>query len=592
MVIAMRSLLELLILSVFVGLASPKKCSDSGENCEDSTCCVSPLMQCYRKNEGWASCKSSCLPGIDYTDPKKFQTPWSCDILGGSSESGNLVVMSLPDIPTGLPTGVLPALAAPQCQMGVTQGAIGVAGVYGNAYAAGNGGRVTPRGLLLGHNSGYSIMSACRERFDADSFAVFKLIGRKFSYTVDISRVGCACNLAVYLIAQPARGRNGYPNPGPQGDYYCDANKVQGQWCPEIDIMEANRHVFAATPHMCDTPNSRGHYSNCDRSGMGQNTRDKPGVYGYGSEFTINTYKPFIVTTEFVTEDGYHLSGMRTVLSQEDREVELGHSNTDSTYLGHLSKVLADGMTMRITYWGKKAKTMSWLDMPPCERVRCEGDRAGVTAISNLAVQGTPFSIVTDKSTLTTTPAWMTLEPGTETPEDDDVYAQQGPYNSGPYYSTAPPGAQSSQGPFSILSIQSGVALAIALISAAALTFACCPGLFRKSSHGVDQRGAYGAQGPGGMQDVQWAHPSPLQHQGPFGGYGHTTQFAAGQAGGPMSSMGPLHPGQLAMQGQFPTQGQGFQAPQPGGFETACFPQYAGTSMSPGPYASMASGPL
>jgi len=384
------------------------------------------------------------------------------------------------------------------------------------------------------------------------------------------------------LIAQPARDKDGIPNPGPQGDYYCDANKVQGQWCPEIDIMEANRHVFAATPHTCDTPNRMGHYSNCDRSGHGQNTRDRPNVYGHGDQFTINTYKPFTVTTEFSSLDGVILTGMTTVISQEGREVVLGHSNSDSTYLGKLSTVLADGMTMRITYWGKRAKTMSWLDMPPCGRVRCEGDRAGVAVISNLAVQGMPFSILT-KSAMTTMAPTYTEAP---VPPDDDLWNQEAePSYPGPMYPPPNTPAPSPQAPLPFPSLQSGVALVIVLVSAVVLLFAFCPNLFRRPGHGHETRGAYGAQGAGGMQDVHWAHPSPFQHQAPFGGYGNAARFAPGQTIGP--GMGQPHPGQHPLQGQFATKAPGFPTAQQG-FQTASYPQYMGTTRGARPFATMA----
>lgn len=259
---------------------------------------------------------------------------------------------------------------------------------------------------------------------------------------------------------------------------------------------------------------------------------------------------------------------------------------------------------MRITYWGKKAKTMSWLDMPPCERVRCEGDRAGVAVISNLAVQGTPFSILTDKSTMTTTQAFAYAPaPGTESPQDDDLWNSEVQPEYSPMYPSPTPAPFPSQvqSPFSI---QSFLALLVALISAAALLFYFCPHLFRRSglsSHGPRfdpsgygaeqrglQRGAYGAQGAG-VQDVRWAHPRiDPQHQGPFGGYGHASPFSPGQALGP--APGVPHPGQYATQGNFATQAQGFPPTQQG--LQAGYPPYMGTTMANRPFATMAAGPL
>merc|ERR1719347_2195517 len=69
-----------------------------------------------------------------------------------------------------------------------------------------------------------------------------------FSYTLDLSNVGCHCNAAGYFIGMPG------PGGGDGGDYYCDANFVGGQWCPEYDTLESNKHTIAGTLHTVSSP--------------------------------------------------------------------------------------------------------------------------------------------------------------------------------------------------------------------------------------------------------------------------------------------------------------------------------------------------
>jgi len=48
--------------------------------------------------------------------------------------------------------------------------------------------------------------------------------------------------------------------------------------------------------------------------------------------------------------------------------------------------LLAEGMSLRITYWGDKAETMEWMDIPPCGKQACSGGNAGRATISDMSI--------------------------------------------------------------------------------------------------------------------------------------------------------------------------------------------------------------
>merc|ERR1719195_43080 len=266
-----------------------------------------------------------------------------------------------------------------------------VRGVEGHSFATGFNGNASGDHLFLEHNSGYSIMEAC-EDWNPNHFRRFQLLGKTLSFNVDLSQVGCACNIALYLIHGPARDWSGNPSQGacPKSPYYCDANRVCGQWCPEVDVMEANDHVFQTTPHRCDEPSATGRYSNCDRRGCQQNTRSLGGnAYGPGPQFTINTRRPFAVQTTFhgsMHSQAPRFTGLTTRLQQAGRELVMHHSGCSKGYLETMANAMAGGMSMRITYWGDDAKTMSWLDQPPCGMTSCAKSNAGRAVISAIRV--------------------------------------------------------------------------------------------------------------------------------------------------------------------------------------------------------------
>mmetsp|Transcript_107915 Transcript_107915/g.315523 ORF Transcript_107915/g.315523 Transcript_107915/m.315523 type:complete len:675 (-) Transcript_107915:15-2039(-) len=270
---------------------------------------------------------------------------------------------------------------------------LAIGGFGAAAYVAGDNGIASGDRLELHHESGFSVTTSCQDHWDPNGFAMFKLLGRTLSFTADVSQAGCGCNLALYLVRGPARDSAGNPSLGTcsYSPYYCDANKVCGQWCPEVDIMEANSRAYASTPHKCDRPSSTGHYSNCDRNGCGQSTRSLDSLaYGPGAGYRINTMRPFQVEASFHAApdaDGTAVvfSGMTVRLQQDSNQLVLDHSNCGK-YLESLTEPIMEGMAMRITYWGSEASTMSWLDQPPCGAQRCTGLSAGPVVVRNVSL--------------------------------------------------------------------------------------------------------------------------------------------------------------------------------------------------------------
>ena len=124
--------------------------------------------------------------------------------------------------------------------------------------------------VVLPHNSGLQIAKEAANSYSPNIFVDYKLRNKTFSFTADISTVGCSCNAALYLVTMPGYSSDNQPNPGKDGNYYCDANDVNGEWCWEMDIMEANRYSIQITPHTCQSPPGA-YITDCDRGGCGTN---------------------------------------------------------------------------------------------------------------------------------------------------------------------------------------------------------------------------------------------------------------------------------------------------------------------------------
>merc|ERR1712232_1177332 len=59
-------------------MVKKNKCTLAGADCSKTGCCQRGDMQCYRKNEFWASCKKACDPTIADADDG---TNWKCDLI-------------------------------------------------------------------------------------------------------------------------------------------------------------------------------------------------------------------------------------------------------------------------------------------------------------------------------------------------------------------------------------------------------------------------------------------------------------------------------------------------------------------------------
>jgi hypothetical protein len=137
---------------------------------------------------------------------------------------------------------------------------------------------------------------------------------------------------------------------------YCDANQVGGHWCPEFDIMEANKHAFHATGHKCDEP-TNGVYRNCDRGG--QCTLDiwptHSNAYGPGGS-EIDTEQPFHVKTEFHEDNGVFI-GYSQTLTQGVRSIVMA-SGDCRQYLQHMSSDVTQ-MVFVMSHW--ESGSLDWM---------------------------------------------------------------------------------------------------------------------------------------------------------------------------------------------------------------------------------------
>ena len=186
-----------------------------------------------------------------------------------------------------------------------------------------------------------------------ENYELFMLKNREFSFEVDVSKLMCGMNGAMYFSEMAADGEKGVGNNNAGAKYgtgYCDAqcphdikfiageanvidwipnpddqsgNMGMGKYgacCAEMDIWEANSMANAYTPHTCATEgpyrcegiecgdNDQGerYEGVCDKDGCDINPyrMGNTDFYGRGPDYAVDTLRPMTVVTEFLTTDG------------------------------------------------------------------------------------------------------------------------------------------------------------------------------------------------------------------------------------------------------------------------------------------------
>jgi len=126
-----------------------------------------------------------------------------------------------------------------------------------------------------------------------------------------MSTVGCGRNAALVFAGMPADG--GHAEFGYAGAMYgtgvC-AGQDDPPNCLEIDIIEANSLATMYTAHPCNATAGK-----CSGYGCGLNPYPlgHKDFYGRGSNYTIDTTKPFTIITRFITTDGTDAGDLKEV---------------------------------------------------------------------------------------------------------------------------------------------------------------------------------------------------------------------------------------------------------------------------------------
>lgn len=216
----------------------------------------------------------------------------------------------------------------------------------------------------------------------------FTLFNKEVSYDIDLGKVGCSCNAALFFVSMPGFNEDGTMATGndPNLPWYCDATGIGGVKCWEHDTIEGNMYTMAVTPHRCS--NSRGQYiSECHQKGCQSNTfEEDPKAFCPDASCKIDTRRPFRIVERYEADATMTtLARITTHLVQGDSSFSWG-TCAQPEYLQELAVAFKGNWTMTFQLWGSDESTMAWLDNATGCKGDCVPDETETT-FSNLVIR-------------------------------------------------------------------------------------------------------------------------------------------------------------------------------------------------------------
>ncbi|KAG9050035.1 hypothetical protein FS837_008015 [Tulasnella sp. UAMH 9824] len=225
---------------------------------------------------------------------------------------------------------------------------------YSGTYGVSTSGNALTLKFVTQNSNGKNVGSRVYLMKDDTTYENFKVLNQEFTFDVDVSKLPCGLNGAVYFSEMDTDGgMSKYPTNKAGAKYgtgYCDsqcprdlkfiAGKANvegwggtsgnsgtgkyGSCCNEMDIWEANSISSAFTPHPCDpvglykcTGDECGQPSRytgvCDPDGCDFNAYRQGDTGFYGPGKTVDTGKKITVVTQFITDNGTSTGNLKEI---------------------------------------------------------------------------------------------------------------------------------------------------------------------------------------------------------------------------------------------------------------------------------------